>query len=165
MASETTKPLLGKFRGSVVNNVDPMQIGRIQVIVPQVEGFAPAWAMPCVPVAGVNSGVFALPDVGAAVWVEFERGDPDFPVWVGGFWNSAAEVPTHSARASITLQTSAQNSLVISDAPDGGIRIRSAAGAMISVTNAGIVIANGFGAEINMTGPTVDVNSGALTIT
>jgi hypothetical protein len=54
---------------------------------------------------------------------------------------------------------------VISDAPDGGIRIRSAAGAMISVTNAGIVIANGFGAEINMTGPAVDVNSGALTIT
>jgi uncharacterized protein involved in type VI secretion and phage assembly len=115
-----SKPLFGKYRGTVINNIDPMQIGRVQVNVPEVEGFAPAWAMPCVPVTGILSGVFALPEVGAAVWVEFERGDPDFPVWVGGFWNNPAEVPAHSARGNITLQTSGQNSLVISDAPDGG---------------------------------------------
>jgi hypothetical protein len=36
---------------------------------------------------------------------------------------------------------------------------------MISVSDAGIVITNGLGAVISMTGPIVDVNSGALTVT
>ena len=52
----------GKYRGTVVNNVDPMQIGRIQAIVPAVSNVVPtSWAMPCVPVAGVNTGVFTVP--------------------------------------------------------------------------------------------------------
>ena len=77
-----------------VNNVDPMQIGRIQAIVPDVSGVVPtSWAMPCVPVAGINTGVFTVPPIGSGVWIEFEQGDPDYPIWVGGFWGTAAEVP------------------------------------------------------------------------
>ena len=30
--------------------------------------------MPCVPVAGINMGVFTVPPIGAGVWMEFERG-------------------------------------------------------------------------------------------
>lgn len=161
--------LLGKFRGKVVNNIDPMQIGRVQVVVPELDGFAPAWAMPCLPAAGVNGDMFAMPSLGSAIWVEFEQGDRNRPIWVGGFWNRAADVPgsAHSNGAHIVLQTASQNSLMISDlpGPNGGIRIRTAAGAMISVSDAGIVITNGLGAEISMRGPTVDVNSGALTVT
>ena len=72
----------------------PMQQGRLQVQVPDVAGLAPAsWAMPCVPVAGIQNGMFALPIIGSGVWVEFEQGDPDYPIWVGCFWGSAAEVP------------------------------------------------------------------------
>jgi Type VI secretion system/phage-baseplate injector OB domain len=160
--------LLGKFRGSVVNNKDPMQIGRVQVAVPEIDRFVPAWAMPCVPAAGVNSGMFAVPSVGSPIWVEFEQGDRNRPIWVGGFWNKAADVPEpgHSNDAHIVLQTASRCSLVISDlpGPNGGIRIRTAAGAMISVSDAGIVITNGLGAVISMTGPIVDVNSGALTV-
>ena len=152
--------LLRKFRGKVVN-IDPMQIGRVQVVVPEVDGLAPAWAMPCLPAAGANSGMFAMPSLGSAIWVEFEQGDRNRPIWVGGFWNKAADVPgpAHSNGAS-------QSSLVISDlpGPNGGISIRTAAGAMISVSDAGIVITNGLGAEISIRGPTVDVNSGALTV-
>ena len=38
----------GKYRGTVVNNVDPLQIGRILVMVPDVSGIVPtSWAMPC----------------------------------------------------------------------------------------------------------------------
>lgn len=162
----------GKYRATVVNNVDPLQIGRIQAAVPDVAGLLPSsWAMPCVPVAGPNMGIFTVPPVGAGVWIEFERGDPDYPIWVGGYWASAAETPAMAhavppGTAGITLQTTLQNGIVISDTPGpgGGILIRTAAGAMLSVTDVGIVISNGQGAVISLTGPTVDVNSGALEV-
>jgi uncharacterized protein involved in type VI secretion and phage assembly len=168
----TTAPLYGKYRGTVVNNIDPLQIGRIQAMVPDVAGFIPStWAMPCIPVAGINTGVFTVPIVGSGVWIEFERGDPDYPVWVGGYWGTAAEVPVlaHAVPpgvAGLTLQTPLKNGIVISDVPGptGGILIQTATGAMISVSDTGIVISNGKGAVINMTGPTVDVNLGALTV-
>jgi uncharacterized protein involved in type VI secretion and phage assembly len=162
----------GKYRGTVLNNVDPMQIGRIQAIVPDVTGVAPtSWAMPCLPVAGINTGMFTVPPIGAGVWVEFEHGDPDYPIWVGGFWGSAAEVPllAHAvppAVSGITLQTTLKNGIVISDVPGptGGIQIQTTTGAMISVSDVGIIISNGKGAVISLTGPTVDVNLGALTV-
>jgi uncharacterized protein involved in type VI secretion and phage assembly len=47
-----------------------------------------AWAMPCLPGAGPSVGFFTIPPVGAKVWVEFERGDLDYPIWSGGFWGS-----------------------------------------------------------------------------
>lgn len=162
----------GKFRGTVLNNVDPMQQGRLQVQVPDVAGLAPAsWAMPCVPIAGINTGMFALPMIGSGVWVEFEQGNPDYPIWVGCFWGSAAEVPVLSHLVppvvpGITLQTPLKNGIVISDVPGptGGIQLQTATGAMISVTDIGIIISNGKGAVINLTGPTVDINLGALTV-
>ena len=64
----------------VLNNIDPMQMSRLQVQVPDVAGLLPAtWAMPCVPVAGIQNGMVALPMIGSGVWVEFEQGDPRLP--------------------------------------------------------------------------------------
>ena len=84
----------GKYRGTVVNNIDPLQQGRVQVSVPAVLGDATlGWAMPCVAVRRARaSGFFAVPPVGANVWVEFEGGDPDYPIWTGCFWG-IGEVP------------------------------------------------------------------------
>ena len=162
----------GKYRGMVLNNIDPMQMGRLQVQVPDVTGLAPAsWAMPCVPMAGIQNGMFALPVIGSGVWVEFEHGDIDYPVWVGCFWGSASEVPalarlTPPVTPAITFQTPLQNGITISDlpGPSGGIMIKSAIGATLIVNDTGIYIQNGKGASIVMTGPTVNVNTGALTI-
>lgn len=161
----------GKYRGTVVNNIDPMLTGRIQVMVPDLAGFVPGtWAMPCVPVAGLNMGVFTVPPIGAGVWVEFEHGDPEYPIWVGGYWGSAAETPTLSktvppAIAGITLQTTLNNGIVISDLPGvGGILLQTATGAMIAINDLGITISNGKGAAITLIGPAVDVNAGALTV-
>ena len=164
-------PFFGKYRGLVVQNLDPMQIGRIQVIVPDVAVTPSSWAMPCVPWAGINTGMFMVPPVGAGVWIEYEKGDPDYPIWVGGYWGTAAEVPVMAravppAIAGITIQTTLKNGITISDTPGptGGILIQTTTGAMISVSEIGITISNGKGAIINMTGPTVDVNVGALTV-
>jgi len=54
-------PLFGKYRAVVINNVDPLQIGRIQVMVPDVGAVIPtSWAMPCLPTAGINAGFFTV---------------------------------------------------------------------------------------------------------
>src|SRR5262249_58978678 len=75
----------GKYRGLVVMNIDPMQIGRIIAQVPDVLGETPSsWAMPCVPAAGIQAGCFIVPPIGSQVWMEFEQGDPDYPIWTGG---------------------------------------------------------------------------------
>lgn len=169
------KKFLGKFRGTVVSNIDPMLMGRLLVQVPDVTGPGlTSWAMPCVPFAGINSGFFAVPIPGSGVWVEFEQGDPDYPIWVGCFWGSAAELPLLANTApaptpAVTIQTPLKNGLQIADGLGpfgvGGITLQSATGATIAVNDAGIIINNGKGAQISMVGPTVDVNLGALTVT
>lgn len=163
----------GKYRGTVLQNVDPEQLGRIQAMVPDVSGLLPSsWAMPCVPIAGKLSGTYVVPQVGAGVWIEFEQGDPDYPIWTGCFWGVAAEVPTlalagNPASPSIVLASVLQNTLTISDVPGptGGIMLKSTTGAMIVVNDIGITISNGKGATIVLTGPTVTINNGALVVT
>jgi len=162
----------GKYRGTVVNNIDPMMLGRIQALVPDVSSImVSSWAMPCLPVGGMQMGVYSVPSIGADVWIEFERGDPDYPIWAGCFWGTSAEVPAMARLVppdvpAITLQTTLQNGIVVSDlpGPTGGIMLKSTTGAMITVNDTGIYIQNGKGACITMIGPTVTVNQGALVI-
>lgn len=163
----------GKHRGMVLNNVDPLMKARLLVQVPDVLGLGiSSWAMPCVPIAGPQMGTYVVPLVGSAVWVEFEGGDPDYPIWTGCFWGSAAEVPALALAGlpvspNIVLQTTGQNTVVVSDlpGPTGGIMLKSMTGAAIIVNDTGIYIQNGKGASILMTGPTVTINNGALVIT
>jgi uncharacterized protein involved in type VI secretion and phage assembly len=165
----------GKYRGTVINNIDPMQLGRLQVQVPDVLGLVPSsWAVPCVPLAGPTGppmGVYLVPPIGAGVWVEFEQGDPDYPIWTGCRWGAPSDIPPIALAGlpvspSIVLQTAGQNSISISDlpGPTGGIMLKSTTGAMIVVNDIGITISNGKGATIVMTGPSVTINNGALTI-
>ena len=84
----------GKYRGIVVDNEDLTTRGRLQVKVPAVLGDQHVWAMPCVPYAGEGMGNYMMPAAGSGVWVEFERGDPSYPVWVGTFW-ADGELPTN----------------------------------------------------------------------
>lgn len=163
---------LGKYRGVVINNIDPLQRGRLQVQVPDVAGVPPlSWAMPCVPIAGVQNGMVALPIIGSGVWIEFEQGMPDSPIWVGCFWGSAAEMPALSRLTppgvpAITLQTPLQNGITISDlpGPTGGIVIKSTKGATLIVNDTGITIQNGKGASITMAGPAIAINGKTVAI-
>jgi uncharacterized protein involved in type VI secretion and phage assembly len=161
----------GKYRGMVINNIDPMQMGRLMVQVPDISIIPSTWAMPCFPVTGKQMGLWVLPVIGSGVWVEFEQGNTDYPVWVGCFPGSAADVPAlalagNPVSPSIVLQTTLQNTLMISDmaGPAGGILLKTMTGALISINDIGITISNGKGALISMTGPMVDINAGALTI-
>ena len=167
-----SRKYFGKYRAVVANANDPLRLGRIQAIVPDLSGNTPTpWAMPCVPLAGPQMGFFVLPPVGAHVWIEHEAGDLDRPIWVGGFWQAAGDIPGAAGAAgpaatAIVLQTALKNTLTISDhaGPAGGITVTSAGGASIAVSDAGIFISNGKGASIALVGPSVSVNNGALEI-
>src|SRR5215471_10987442 len=76
----------GKYRGTVTDNNDPTSRGRLKVQVPAVLGTLEIWAMPCVPYAGDQVGFYSLPPNKSGVWVEFEAGDPSYPIWTGCFW-------------------------------------------------------------------------------
>ena len=126
------KKFYGKYAGTVIQNIDPEQRARLQVMVPDVLGVIPSsWAEPCTPLAGPTGtpmGAYFVPPIGAGVWVEFEQGDPDRPIWVGCRFGSSADVPSLALAGlpvspSIVLQTSGQNTFVISDlpGPTGGI--------------------------------------------
>jgi hypothetical protein len=176
----------GLYRGTVINNIDPMMMGRILVTVPDVGSVTPStFVNPCVPMAGKQQGVFMVPEIGSQVWIQFEAGDPDHPVWMGGSWPNTGFVPTAALAPvappgqSIVFQTSLQQLLMISDAVPvpmlapvpapappgtGGIVLRSPTGAMIVVNDVGIFINNGKGATIELVANTVMINKVALVV-
>lgn len=161
----------GKYRGTVIDNVDALNQGRMLVQVPALSNVIPSsWALPCLPFAGTLSGFFVLPAIDSAVWVEFEGGDIRKPIWTGGFW-AENQIPPLAlagppALQQLVIQTTAGNTLLVSDVPGptGGILLQTAAGALISVSDTGIIIDNGQGATIEMTGPAVTINEGAMEI-
>lgn len=158
---------IGKYRGVVTNNTDDDNLGRIYAQVPDVygENSEPTRAMPCVPYAGKGVGLFLLPPVGASVWIEFEQGDPDYPIWSGCFWVSG-EVPATPASPDMKVLKTGVGSITLDDTQGaGGIIIETVNGMKITINQSGIEIDNGQNAVISLSGPTVSVNNSALEVT
>lgn len=79
--------IFGKYEGTVANNLDPDNLGRLQAFVPRLfRGVPTGWARPCVPYGGPTSGFFSVPPPGAGVWIEFLGGDTSQPIWTGCYW-------------------------------------------------------------------------------
>jgi uncharacterized protein involved in type VI secretion and phage assembly len=99
LARQVAERRYGKFRGFVVDNADPQKRARLKLRVPSVLGEQDSdWALPCLPFGGLaDQGLFAVPELDAQVWVEFEEGDIHRPVWVGTFWQVEADVPQPAA--------------------------------------------------------------------
>ncbi len=114
----------GKYRGTVIDNDDQNKKGRVKVSVPAVLGDLNTWAMPCVPYTGSNAGHYFVPEVGAGIWVEFEAGDPSYPIWTGGFW-ADSDAPKNERSAD----------------PDPAVKVlRSKEGLIVSMDDSGKVI-------------------------
>lgn len=177
-----TQRYYGKYRGTVLNNIDPENRGRIMAMVPDVQGLLPTtFALPCVPVAGKGSGSFFVPEIGAGVWMEFEQGDPDYPIWTGCFWGATLELPELGIASppptpNIVFQTTGRNSVTVFGVPGGGVMLCAGPVSIptsprILITQAGITLTTGQatislnGPSINIVGTPVTVNAGALVIT
>lgn len=76
------------YRGVVVDNIDPDKEGKIQASVPMITGndSLGQWCYPKAAVGGSQFGIFHPPDVGSGVWIEFENGQLDAPIYSGGWW-------------------------------------------------------------------------------
>jgi uncharacterized protein involved in type VI secretion and phage assembly len=167
-------PFYGKYRGVVTNINDPAGLGRIKAMVEYPMGRQESgWAEPSVPFGGRGMGFFALPKKGAGVWIEFEQGDQDHPIWSGCWFGSKAEMPPvllmegpASPFKKVLLKTEGGHSILLDDTPGkGGITLEASSGQKIIISATGIEIDNGQGASIKMTGPKVSVNGGALEVT
>jgi len=160
----------GKYRGKVESNVDPLQMGRVQVSVPAVLGDGrSSWALPCAPFAGRGVGFFAVPPAGANVWVEFEGGDLNHPIWCGGFW-AQGEAPAAPAVPGTKVWRTDCVTLTLSDLPGaGGLTVEVAPPAVAQpmkmvFRTGGIEITHGT-ASVKLSPATVSINDGALEIT
>jgi uncharacterized protein involved in type VI secretion and phage assembly len=140
---------LGKYRGLVTANDDPLKQGRIEVKVPAVLGQKTLWALPCVAYAGPDVGLLMLPPVGASVWVEFEAGDRSHPIWAGCFW-AEGELPADADPQTAVLRTPGAT-LRISH--DGVVEIETTAGTKLVLS----------GSEIKLEAPAINqsANGGA----
>jgi hypothetical protein len=159
----------GKYRGKVENNIDPLLQGRVQVSVPAVLGDGRlAWAMPCAPYGGSGVGFFAIPPTGANLWVEFEGGDTDYPIWTGCFWG-VGEAPDPLALAFKKVFKTDSITLTLDDTPGAGgftleVMPPAAATPLKMVFNAsGIELTNG-AASVKLTPASVSLNNGALEV-
>ena len=158
----------GKYRGLVVDNVDPQMLGRVRVTVPEVPGSTSSWAMPCAPYAGPGVGLVMTPAVGANVWVEFEAGNPDHPILAGCFW-ADGQAPGSGLPTTKVLKTDGVT-LKLEDLPGGGgltIEVGSPAVTVpmkVACTSAGIELSIG-ASKVVLSGTSVSVNDGALEVT
>jgi hypothetical protein len=153
----------GKYRGKVESNNDPRQLGRLQVSVPAVLGATKLpWAMPCVPYAGNKVGFFALPPKGANLWVEFEGGDIDYPIWTGCFWD-ANEMPVKPAIATTKMLKTESIELRLNDAKGaGGVTLKvGSPGVSVPIT----INATSNGVQITMQGAKLRLTPTAIDLT
>ncbi|HEX4274626.1 MAG TPA: phage baseplate assembly protein V [Bryobacteraceae bacterium] len=123
----------GKYRGTVSDTNDPTTRGRLKVKVPSVLGDLEVWAMPCVPYAGSQVGFFTLPDTGTGVWIEFEAGDPSYPVWTGFFWGDG-DLPSEATGASVKVWKTGGVTITIDD-DVGKITIVNQSDAKLTIAN------------------------------
>lgn len=165
----------GKYRGTVSDNDDPTSRGRLKVKVPAVLGDVEVWAMPCVPYAGNGVGFYSLPEPDTGVWIEFEAGDPSYPIWTGCFWGDG-ELPDPGGAAVKIWKTEKVTVRIDDDADELKMENNSqskvtlasdvkseSGGATHTVGSSGVVSELGAG-KVEVTAASVSVNSGAMEV-
>jgi uncharacterized protein involved in type VI secretion and phage assembly len=160
LAERVRQRFFGKYRGTVTE-VDASTL-RIKANVPAVLGEAVSgWALPCVPYAGKDVGFFFVPEVGAAVWIEFEGGDVSYPIWVGCYWRQG-ELPSDAAPKVRGIVTGAPHKLLFSD-DDQSVTLSDANENEVTLDSSGITQARG-SQTVVVSDASVNVNSGALEV-
>jgi hypothetical protein len=163
LAEQSRRLFYGKYKGIVTDVDDPESLGRIRAQVPDAyHDLDSPWAKPCAPYAGPGVGLYAIPPVGAAVWIEFEQGDVSLPIWSGGWWDNGnlpkdekagdTQPPLKILRSekglllalddaanTATLSDQNGNNLVTIKVDDNEVRIQAAAKVVVEAPNIELV--------------------------
>jgi hypothetical protein len=146
----------GKYRGFVTDNADPANLGRVKLTVPALLGEAvTGWALPCLPCGGLaDQGLFWIPGVGAQVWVEFEGGNLDFPIWTGTFWQQDGDRPAEvqDPATSRVLKSAKGHLLLFEDKDDAEqVTVLHSGGAKLDMSHDGnVLLTDNNGAKLTL---------------
>jgi hypothetical protein len=150
----------GKFRAVVTDNADPLDIGRIKAAAPVLGDLDTGWALPAFPYGGISEqGFFFVPDVGANVWIEFEYGDPSYPIWTGVFF-SPGDVPESAKPAQKVIKTQAGHKVILDD-DAGTVEITDSNGNTIKMDSSTINVTAGQATKIVIDAPQIELVQGA----
>lgn len=135
----------GTYRAFVVDNNDPEERGRLKLKIPTIHGdqVHDYWAFPKGQYAGNGYGFLMLPKIGDAVYVVFENGDSEHPLWEHGWWAKNEMMDIDSYPDDFVLHTHANHRVELNN-KGNNIRIKLSEGSVIEVNDFGIsLIRNG----------------------
>ena len=163
--SQTATRFYGKYRGTVEDNQDPNNRGRLKAqVLGVLTDVVSSWANPSSPFAGDGIGLFTVPPVGAGVWIEFEDGDVSHPIWSGCWWGDG-QLPNQATPEIRIIKTVSGHTITLDDtAGSEKVEITDKEGGKIVMDQSGIEISRG-SQKINLTTSSVTVNDGALEVT
>lgn len=148
----------GKYRGFVSDIDDPNNVGRVKARVPRLLGDSETtgWALPAFPYGGASEqGFFAVPDVGAGVWIEFEGGELRFPIW-SGTWYSSNAVPESAKPGKKVLKTKSGHKIILDD--DGEtLSITDSKGDSLTMNGKTITVAVGSAKKVVINAPAIEL--------
>ncbi len=182
------RKLSGVFPAVVIDNVDPENLGRVQVQLPQMDESgqrsSKVWARMATLMAGKNRGTWFIPDANDEVLVAFEAGDVRRPYVIGSLWNGTSLPPEtmdannnkkllrsrngvtvtlddQSGQERFIVETPGGQKVTLKDGP-GSIEIKDSNGNSVTLEAAGIVV-NG-SAKVTINASTVEISSGMVTV-
>jgi uncharacterized protein involved in type VI secretion and phage assembly len=162
--SNKPRRYFGKYRGTITDNQDPLKLGRIRAKVPVIFGDNDSgWALPCTPYAGKGVGLFCIPPTGSMVWIEFESGNPQTPIWTGCFWGNG-DTPEESASPDTKILKTATTTIKLDDTSGSeSILLETTSGLKIVMDKEGIELSNS-SQKIKISSSGVSINDGALEV-
>jgi len=168
---EEPKRFYGVTTGRVINLMDLMFLGRVQVQLPFIDDLdLSPWARIAAPMSGPLCGISFFPQIGDEVLVAFEHGDVNVPYIIGSLWNGFAPpfpnfpVPDSPVRTSYSIRTLTGNQIMMVEAPPMIEILAPLAGQTISMTNAGTTVISATAVEIVVGGATILVSPAGIQI-
>jgi hypothetical protein len=152
----------GKYRGIVTDVGDPNNQCRIRATVPAVLGEqACGWAMPAAPFGGDGHGMVMLPKVGSGVWIEFEAGRLDNPIWSGAWWASGQRPDPQGDGVRVIVSEKGHKFILDDDSDE--VKLIHGSGPEITMTGSEIVLTCG-ACEIKITNDNISLNNGLIKV-
>lgn len=163
LARDAASRYYGKHRAVVTDNVDPQHLCRIKVQAPALMGETEiGWCLPAFPFLGDGHGLVMMPEVGSMVWLEFEAGKLDFPIWTGGFLSGKQKPPDpHDAATRVIVSKNGHK--IILDDKGGKLCIEHSGGAKLEMSGTEISLTIS-GSKMVMGVASISFNEGVVKI-
>lgn len=166
MFKQSTLKFNGMYRGKVLDNLDPDELGRLKIqvlgVFDEIESEDIPWAIPAYPIfsgSGDGYGYFAIPEIDSFVWVFFEVGNIYQPVYFAEAPSAIHGIPSEAATnyPYTKVWKTKKGFVVYYDEEDDELKISHPSGTIIQINGGGNINISSVG-EINIGGSSVNIN-------